>query len=161
MTPPPERDRDQVGRPRSARPRDQAGRPLEPGAAGIDRVPDDLALDADQTLVLAQESLDADAPFTAHEVIEARWRTGPDDEKDLWQGLAQLAVALTHLQRDNPTGAESLLRRGADHLAAWSGDQPHAIDVAALTAWAEELADEIDRFGQPADGVQMPRLTGD
>ena len=39
-----ERDRDAAGRPRNARPRDELGRPLQYGAAGVEGMPDDLAL---------------------------------------------------------------------------------------------------------------------
>ena len=38
------RDRDESGRPRSARPRDSLGRPLARDSAGIPPVPDDLEL---------------------------------------------------------------------------------------------------------------------
>ena len=39
-----ERDRDGTGRARNSRPRDGLGRPLPHGAAGEERIPDDLVL---------------------------------------------------------------------------------------------------------------------
>src|ERR1700722_15528100 len=90
------RDRDATGRARNARPRDALGRPLPRGAAGNERIPDDLVLPPDEALDLAQDLLDAGRPFHAHEVLEASWKAAPPGERDLWQGLAQIAVGVTH-----------------------------------------------------------------
>ena len=87
-----ERDRDESGRPRSTRPRDALGRPLPHGSEGVLRIPDDLELPPAETLAYAQDLLDRGLAFNAHEVLEAAWKNGPDDERMLWQGLAQLAV---------------------------------------------------------------------
>ncbi|MBO0849804.1 MAG: DUF309 domain-containing protein, partial [Pseudonocardia sp.] len=99
------RDRDHEGRARNARPRDASGRPLARGATGVDRVPEGLALPSDEALVEAQRLLDAGLPFQAHEVLEGTWKATTGAERALWQGLAQLAVGLTHAQRGNATGA--------------------------------------------------------
>ena len=118
------RDRDAAGRARNARPRDALGRPLPRGATGDKRIPDDLALPPTQALQLAQELLDSDRPFHAHEVLEASWKSAPAAERDLWQGLAQIAVGLTHAQRGNARGASALLRRGADRVAGYASAPP-------------------------------------
>ena len=88
-----ERDRDESGRPRSDRPRDALGRPLPRGSEGVPRIPDDLELAPAETLAYAQDLLDRGLAFNAHEVLEAAWKNGQDDERKLWQALAQLAVA--------------------------------------------------------------------
>ena len=93
-----DRERDDSGRPRNTRPRDELGRPLLRGAAGAARVPDDLVLAPADSLVEAQRLLDAGLSFHAHEVLEATWKAAPDAERELWQGLAQLAVGLTQTQ---------------------------------------------------------------
>src|SRR5215831_2904044 len=105
------RDRDPGGRPRNARPRDAFGRPLPRGAAGEQRIPDDLAVPPEEALSMAQGLLDTGRPFHAHEVLEASWKAAPAAERELWRGLAQIAVGLTHVQRGNATGAAALLRR--------------------------------------------------
>lgn len=129
------RDRDVDGRPRNARPRDGLGRPLPRGSSGVERVPDGLVLPPAQALAQAQRLLDDGRPFHAHEVLEGVWKVAPDAERDLWQGLAQLAVGLTHLLRGNPTGASAVLRRGRDRIARYRADPPHGIDVAGLLDW--------------------------
>lgn len=126
------RDRDSDGRARNARPRDAYGRPLPRDAvAGEPTVSDEqaaaLAADPERALAEAQRLLDADRPFHAHEVLEAVWKAAPDDERELWRGLAQLAVGLTHARRGNPTGAEALLTRAADRLSAYAKARPTSV----------------------------------
>lgn len=141
-----DRDRDERGRTRSARPRDAYGRPLPHGAEGEARVPDDYAPSPSEALTEAQRLLDADRPFHAHEVLEAAWKSAPEAERDLWQGLAQLAVGFTHVRRGNSRGASTLLRRAADRVAAYD-PAPHDIDATALAAHARDLADRIEAEG--------------
>jgi hypothetical protein len=168
----PDRDRDQGGRPRNARPRDALGRPLDRAgaqSAGEARIPDDLALAGPDAARLADELLRAGRPFHAHEVLEASWKTGPDHERDLWQGLAQVAVGLTHAHRGNARGAVTLLSRGAQRVrgyqahAASPSDRnlPHGIDLTAFLAASDDLAERIERDGLtsiPAADLR-PRLT--
>jgi uncharacterized protein len=148
---PQERDRDQAGRPRNRRPRDASGRPLARDEAGEPRVPDDLALSPRQALDLAQQLLDGSRPFQAHEVLEASWKSAPEAERALWQGLAQVAVGLTHIQRGNARGAAALLRRGAGRVSGYRAGAgqagPYGIDVRGLTEAAGKLATRIERDG--------------
>jgi uncharacterized protein len=138
-----ERDRDESGRPRSARPRDSLGRPLPYGSAGVPRIPDDLQLAPAETLTYAQDLLDQGRAFSAHEVLEAAWKNGPDDERMLWQGLAQLAVGITHAQRGNVKGATSLLRSASARLSCDGCPGRYAIDVAGLVDFADTLIDDL------------------
>ena len=132
-----DRDRDALGRPRQARPRDSLGRPLPYGdARGVEPVPEQ-ALPPAEALELAQSLLDAGRAFAAHEVLEAVWKAAPDKERDLWQGLAQVCVGITHAQRGNATGSARLLRRGAERICRYRADPPHGIAVAAVLAWCE------------------------
>ncbi len=112
-------------------------------------------------LRLAQSLVDEGRPFAAHEVFESAWKSADEVEANLWKGLAQIAVGLTHAQRGNATGAVTVLRRGAEYVAAYDGAVPFDIDVRAIVSFAEELADEIERFGAPDPLPSMPRLTRD
>jgi uncharacterized protein len=141
------RDRDAAGRARNARPRDATGRPLPRGAAGVERVPDDLVLSPDEAVTEAQRLLDAGRPFPAHEVLEAAWKAAPEGERELWRGLAQLAVGLTHAQRGNARGAAALLDRAADRIGAWAAPAPAGIDIAGLSNYADALAKRITQDG--------------
>jgi uncharacterized protein len=155
------RDRDPAGRPRNARPRDGLGRPLDraddPGS-GADRIPDDLVITGAEAAALADRLLRDGRPFHAHEVLEAAWKSGPATERDLWQGLAQIAVGLTHARRGNARGAVALLSRGAERVRGYqdgAGSQravgrpasPFGMNVAVFLAAADDLAARIERDG--------------
>ena len=138
-----------IGMPPSARPRDALGRPLPHGSAGVNGIPDDLALSADETLAEAQRLLDAGGAFQAHEVLESTWKAAPEVERELWRGLAQLAVGLTPAQRGNPIGAAQLLRRAADRVEGYATGPPHGVDVAGIVAWTRMLVVRIEQDGLP------------
>jgi len=176
------RDRDPAGRPRNARPRDGLGRPLEraadPGSAA-DRIPDDLVITGAEAAALADRLLRDGRPFHAHEVLEAAWKYGPAAERDLWQGLAQIAVGLTHARRGNARGAVTLLGRGVQRVRGYQdgdgspdgggsreGDDapdrggsgraarreasPFGMNLAVFLAAADDLAARIERDGLDA-----------
>ena len=121
--------------------RDALGRPVpvdDPSA--VPPVPEE-AFPPYEALAYAQQLLDAGRAFGAHEVMEASWKAAPAEERDLWQGLAQLCVGVTHLQRGNLVGAVRLLRRAAGRLPA---QPPYGID-GRLGPWAVALADAVER----------------
>lgn len=134
------RDRDPSGRPRNARPRDGLGRPLDHDEAGQERIPDDLVITGRDAAVLADRMLRDGRPFHAHEVLEAAWKAGPPGERDLWQGLAQICVGLTHAARGNSVGAGRLVERGAARLQAYdAGEGPtYGLDLTEVVACARE-----------------------
>lgn len=125
------------------RPRDAAGRPLPPGRIGVDPVPD-VPRSPAEALAEARRLVDAGRPFAAHEVLEAVWKASPPAERDLWRGLAQLAVGLTHLQRGNLVGAQRLLLRGVGLIQPWVGSRPYGLDVAAAAAEAIATAARVE-----------------
>ena len=153
-----DRERDQTGRPRNARPRDELGRPLPRGESGVAGIPDDLVLSPGDALIEAQRLLDEGRPFHAHEVLEATWKAAPDAERDLWQGLAQLAVGLTHALRGNTAGAARLLRRGADRIRGYVDEPPYGIDVTGLVDWAGSLARRLDDPSNDVGPPSAPKL---
>jgi len=149
-----DRDRDATGRPRNARPRDALGRPLGYDSPGVPQAAGSPPGTPAESLDRAQRLLDAGRPFEAHEVLEDAWKAAPAAERDLWRGLAQLAVGLTHAARGNRAGAAALLARGAGNLAGYRDAAPHRIDVAGLLAWA--AAAEVAMAGAAAE----PARTG-
>jgi hypothetical protein len=136
-----DRDRDAAGRARQERPRDALGRPLPYGSAGVEPVSEE-PLPPLKTLDLARSLVQEGRPFAAHEVLEARWKAGPDEERDLWQGLAQICVGLTHAARGNSVGAVRLLERGAARLQEYgAGDgSTYGLDLSAVVTCAREHA---------------------
>ncbi|MDQ1713807.1 MAG: uncharacterized protein QOE45_3257 [Frankiaceae bacterium] len=144
------RERDAAGRPENARPRDATGRPLERGAGPswrerlrtLDEV---RALPKAEALAEAERLVLGGQPFYAHEVLEVPWHLAEPPERAFWQGLAQVAVGLTHIQRGNATGAVSVLRSGAEKLRGYAeGHEGVAAQRVAATAetLARRVADE-------------------
>lgn len=152
------RDRDEAGRARSARPRDGLGRPLPYGSPGVARQPEGVSRTPAQSLAEAQRLLDDGMPFHAHEVLEDAWKAAPEAERELWRGLAQLAVGLTHAARGNTVGGKALLDRGASALAPYAEAAPHGIDIAGLLTWSRELTGRLAGSGAVPAAETAPRL---
>lgn len=114
-------------------------------------MPDDLALPPREALAEAQRLLDADRPFHAHEVLESVWKAAEPGERELWRGLAQVAVGLTHLRRGNPRGARALLTRAAERLTPYETAGPgglpdrYGLDLPGVLAAVGSLTARIDR----------------
>jgi hypothetical protein len=143
------RDRDERGRPRNARPRDPLGRPLARDAdapAPVEPPP----LPPEEALRSAESLLREGAAFRAHEVLEAVWKSTAVD-RELWRGLAQLAVGVTHRQRGNDRGANALFARAATTLTPYAGRRPHGVEVDALLRWLAAAPTDED--------ARVPRLT--
>jgi hypothetical protein len=136
---------------RPVRARDPLGRPIPVGdPRAVDPV-DESPRPPGPTLDEAQRLLDQGRAFSAHEILEARWKSCPPDEREFWQGLAQLCVGITHGQRGNLVGAARLLRRGATRLRDYTGPA-YGVDAPAIARWAENAA------ADPADTERHLRL---
>ena len=143
---------------RDVRGRDRLGRPVpldDPGA--VPEVPEQ-ALPPLEALALAQSLLDEGRAFGAHEVLEASWKAAPAEERELWQGLAQLCVGITHLQRGNTTGAVRLLRRAASRLPV--DPPPYGIEP-SLGAGALALAARVEAGDREVPAVRLRRPAAD
>jgi len=110
------------------------------------RIPDDLVISPAEAAELGGRLLAEGRPFHAHEVFEAAWKSVPGPERELWRGLAQIAVGLTHARRGNARGAVALLRRGAGHVAGFAGTSREP-DAGFVAAQAAGLALRIERDG--------------
>jgi uncharacterized protein len=162
MNRPTERDRDSTGRARNSRPRDDLGRPLPYGATGTPRLPEGVIRSVPETIELAQHLLEEGKPFFAHEVFEDAWKSSDGSDSQLWKGLAQLAVGITHAARGNRAGASALLRRGAATMAPFDGRNPFGVAVTEVRSWAAERAAELDREpGTAPITWTPPSLRGD
>ena len=154
------RDRDQAGRPRNARPRDELG----PAAAArrFRRAGHARGGRCRPTSRWPRRNgcSTRGRAFHAHEVLEGTWKAAPEAERELWRGLAQLAVGITHVRRGNPAGAVALLGRAADRIEPYGADPPYGIDIAGLVAWARTLAARVESAGLDSlEGSDLnPRL---
>jgi hypothetical protein len=157
------RERNAEGRPENARPRDATGKPLQRGSApswrerlrSLDEV---RALPPEEALAEAERLVLTGQPFYAHEVLEVPWHLAEPPERAFWQGLAQVAVGLTHVQRGNATGAASVLRSGADKLRGYA-DGHEGVATQRVAAAADSLARRVEHDGVatiPPDDLRVP-----
>ena len=149
------RDRDVAGRPKNARPRDALGRPLPRDADNV-MIEEDLPADPDRLLDIGIEHFNARRFFQAHETWETAWHPSPEDERDFWQGMTQVAVGFTHYQRGNPKGSVTLLQRGARKIATY-GEVFRGVPVPALAAAARKAAAAIERAGSTTP-IEFPTI---
>ena len=86
----------------------------------------------------------------AHEAWETLWRAAPDEERDFYQGLIQVAAGLLHLQRRNLRGARNKLSEGLVRLRPY---QPAHNGV-----FVNELIGEARRILDDLEAGQLPYL---
>lgn len=79
----------------------------------------------------------------AHEAWETLWRASPDDDRDFYQGLIQVAAGLLHLQRRNARGARNKLSEGIEKLRPYLPAH-HGIFVNELIGEASRLLDDLE-----------------
>lgn len=132
-----ERDRRSDGRPEQSRPRDRTGRPLAYDTTGVPLTEDHEPATVEQALVLGTELWDQQRYFEAHECLEHVWHAAPEDDRDLWQGVIQIAVAAVHLQRGNHVGSGALLRRAAERLSRYP-EQHRGLEVDRARAFCHD-----------------------
>lgn len=152
----PLRDRRDDGRPEQGRPRDRTGRPLPHGTVGVPLIEAPDPRTVEEALALGVARWDEQRYFEAHELLEHAWKQAPAEDRDLWKGIIQVAVAGVHLQRANRIGARRLLDRALGRLA----DQPavhRGVDVAALRRIAAAARERLDAGEEPdADWGRFP-----
>jgi hypothetical protein len=86
----------------------------------------------------------------AHEAWETLWHAAPDEERNFYQGLIQVAAGLLHVQRKNLRGARNKLSEGMDKLRPYLPAH-HGIFI-------NELMGEVRRILDDLDAGQVPYL---
>jgi predicted metal-dependent hydrolase len=80
----------------------------------------------------------------AHEAWETLWRAAPDEERDFYQGLIQIAAGLLHLQQRNARGARNKLGEGIERLRGYL-PKHRGIVVNELLGASERMLAELRR----------------
>jgi predicted metal-dependent hydrolase len=61
--------------------------------------------------------------FECHETLEGVWRKQEGEERELTQGIIQIAVGCHHLCRNNKIGALKLFRRGLSRVEKFKNEE--------------------------------------
>ena len=149
-----ERDRRADGRPEQARPRDRTGRPLPYGTTGVALTEEHDPETVEEALQLGIDLWSQQRLFEAHECLEFVWHAAPSGDRDLWQGVIQVAVAGVHLQRDNPDGAAATFRKALRRLERYPA-QHRGVRVELLRELCVDGAATLDATGDAAT-VELP-----
>lgn len=81
--------------------------------------------------------------FAAHETFEDLWHsTDVQAERDVWQGMAQVAAALVKHERGETASAITLLAKAAARLEGTPLLLPH---TAIVKEWLDALSDPVTR----------------
>jgi hypothetical protein len=92
--------------------------------------------------------------FDAHEVLEDVWRAAAPEEKKIWQGLIQVAVALHHYSTGNRVGMRSVLVRAMKNLAG----HPHIFHGIHVPRLLKSLAGWLEAFDNDRPFPSLPRI---
>jgi uncharacterized protein len=108
----------------------------------------------EEALVLGAQLWGEQRYFEAHECLEHVWHAAPEDDRDLWQGVIQLAVTAVHVQRGNRVGALAMLDRVEARLGRYP-DEHRGVDVAGALATAARMGAQL-RADEPVDLPGFP-----
>jgi uncharacterized protein len=99
--------------------------------------------------------------YEAHEAWEAGWLDEPSDDRQLLQGLIQVAAGLYKLQVGMPVGTVKLLEQGLQKLSRFL-DNSHGVNLGALIpevkAWLDEARQMVASGKADYDPKRLPRL---
>ncbi len=98
--------------------------------------------------------------FEAHEVLEPPWRSMTGADREIYQGIIQVAMGFRHGTRERWKSAAALLRKGLGrlerHRTTWVFLP--LTDFVAETAVALEWFDARHRGEDPGSELRIPRL---
>lgn len=92
--------------------------------------------------------------FETHEVWENVWRAAPPEERDFYQGMIHLTVALYQARRANWRGAHSQLRRAARRLARFETARGE-LDLRQFQA---DVAEAVARLEAGSREARFPKI---
>ena len=94
--------------------------------------------------------------YDAHDAFEELWHESVGEERAVFQGIIQIAVAEHHLRNGNWRGSLLLMAEGLNHLQA-SPPQDLGFDMHSLQAIVRQRLASL-QTGQPLDGIPLPVL---
>jgi uncharacterized protein len=88
-------------------------------------------------IVAAMRLVRTGQAFEAHERLEDLWRAAPPGERDLYQGLVHVAVAVYQDGRANEVGRTRQLEKAERRLTPY-GPAYEGLQIAHLLGWARD-----------------------
>ena len=94
--------------------------------------------------------------FESHETLELVWREQEGAERELTQGIIQIAVACHHLERNNKMGALKLFKRGLARVRKFE-TRDTGLCLTELCSQVQNLI-SADLADKAADNFSHPAL---
>ncbi len=80
--------------------------------------------------------------FETHEEWELAWKDAPPAERDFYQGMVHVTVALYQAGRNNAVAAHSQMRKAKRRLAGY-GARHHGVELERLLPEVEEVVKRL------------------
>ena len=80
--------------------------------------------------------------FETHEEWEIAWRDAPPAERDFYQGMVHVTVALYQAGRHNAVAARSQMRKAKRRLAGY-GARYHGVELKRLLPEVEQVVERL------------------
>jgi predicted metal-dependent hydrolase len=80
--------------------------------------------------------------FETHEEWEIAWRDAPPEERDFYQGMVHVTVALYQAGRANAVAARSQIRKAQRRLAEY-GAHHHDVELERLLPEVQQLVERL------------------
>lgn len=107
--------------------------------------------------------------YACHDTLEALWIEAPQAEKNFYQGILQVAVALYHLSNQNWRGCVILMGEGRNRLRSYAPEyaeldiESFLIQTAQLHQYLqqvepEQVGDVAKQLGLGNSGTHNPSL---
>lgn len=96
--------------------------------------------------------------FECHETLEGVWQKHEDSDRELIQGIIQIAVGYYHLLNDNSVGALKLLRRGLGRVEKFAPAH-FELDLSPFIAnVSEDIRTTEKNAHPPLVTLKIPRI---
>ncbi len=113
--------------------------------------------DIPETFWLGVEQFNQQQFYDCHDTLEAIWIEAETSDKNFYQGILQVAVALYHLRNHNWRGAVTLMGEGINRLRHYQPEH-HTIDVEAFLDETIALLQQLQQAGPEAVAASAQRL---
>jgi predicted metal-dependent hydrolase len=95
--------------------------------------------------------------FETHEEWEIAWRDAPPAERDFYQGMVHVTVALYQAGRDNAVAARSQMRKAKRRLAGY-GALHHDVELERLLPEVEQVVEKLLAGESLEETCSRPRI---
>lgn len=95
--------------------------------------------------------------FDCHEILEEVWNKQAEPERQLTQGIIQIAVAYYHALRGNTPGAIKLLRRGIPRVKPFLPESA-ALQLSHFLNLVEQDLASLENWTANSQSLNIPKI---